>query len=325
MDDNNHKTGWHSYLPVTGYLLMIVYYAPSVFSRFLTAMDNASWNSLRSFVFAFIFSLIFFGIIYLLSLKKNINYFEAPIQSNKFLSITIFLVKFILVYFAFYYLFSKFFTDKVFILIGKYYLPLLEGILNTILISILAIILGTIIGGVSAFFLASYPSRSFTKIVLNILIYVLLSIPALVLIQLIYYTGNISSLFTVSVIALSINLSPFVSKILTSSLGNIPNDQINSAKAFGFSKFDIMKKFKFPFIVKYSLQPLLVEYYTTIKLSSLVSVIGMAESFHKTQDVIKETQDPMSGYVLLSICYIILVIPIAIFADYFERKIRANH
>ena len=151
------------------------------------------------------------------------------------------------------------------------------------------------------------------------LIYVLLGIPALVLLYVTYYSG-IQSIFWAAVIALSINLSPFVAKIVSASIRNISPEQIDSAIAFGYSPRQITKYFKIGFVIRTSLQPLLVEYYTTIKLSSFAGLIGLAEIYHASQEIIKETQDPITSYIVLAGCYVLIVTPFAILADYLEQK-----
>lgn len=325
--ENNHNSKWGTYLPIVAYVLLIAVNIPKLIAMLTDSLKAPSWENLRSFILALFFSILFFLLLYYYAKRKrkSILTFVNTAAKNKVYNYSLFVIKFILIYLLFYYIFSNFLTNQVFVLGGKYFPNLLQGIWYTISISFCSILLGTLIGAIASYFLTSYEDFSFTKVVVNIAVYVMLSIPALVLIQLIYYTGNINSVFLVSVVALAINLSPFVSKILTSSLNNIPIDQVNSGKAFGFSKYEIAKKIKLPFIVKHSLQSLLVEYYTTIKLSSLVGTIGMLESFHTTQDIVKETQDPISGYILLSICYVFLVIPFAVLADFIEKKIRTNN
>ena len=119
---------------------------------------------------------------------------------------------------------------------------------------------------------------------------------------------------------MSINLLPFVAKIITGSIREIHQDQLNSAIAFGYSPWQVTRYFKLGFVIRHSFQPLLVQYYTTIKLSSFAGLIGLTEIYHASQEIIKETQDPTTSYFVLASAYVIIVTPFAILADYFERK-----
>src|ERR1051325_2502992 len=196
------------------------------------------------------------------------------------------------------------------------------GIVLTFLVSLLSIIFGTI-GGVCLALLIAGRKRVIVSMLLDSpmlsLIYVLLGIPALVLLYLTYYSG-VQSIFWSAVIALSINLSPFVAKIVAGSIRNISPEQIDSATAFGYSPRQIFIYFDVGFVFRTSLQPVLVEWYTTIKLSAFAGLIGLAETYHASQEIIKETKDPVPSYIVLAGCYVCIVTPLAIFADYLEQK-----
>ena len=196
------------------------------------------------------------------------------------------------------------------------------GIILTFLVSLLSIVFGTIGGVVLALLIAKRKTTVLSMVVDSptlSLIYVLLGIPALVLLYLTYYSG-VHSIFWSAVIALSINLLPFVAKIITGSIREIHQDQLNSAIAFGYSPWQVTRYFKLGFVIRHSFQPLLVQYYTTIKLSSFAGLIGLTEIYHASQEIIKETQDPTTSYFVLASAYVIIVTPFAILADYLERK-----
>ena len=196
------------------------------------------------------------------------------------------------------------------------------GIKLTLEVSLLSIIFGSIVGIVAALIIARRKGLLSSTLIdspMMSLIYILLGIPALVLLYLTYYSG-MQSIFWSAVVALSINLSPFVAKIVTASIRNISQEQINSAVAFGYTPRQITRYFKIGFVIRHSLQPLLVEYYTTIKLSSFAGLIGLTEIYHASQEIIKETQDPITSYIVLASAYVLIVSPFAILADYLEQK-----
>ncbi len=322
----NSKLPIISYLmAIVAYFLIIYYYFPMVFGDVLNSISSPSWANSKQILIPLFFTAIIL-LAYFFASKSNINSeVTDSTKKNKSHQIGVFivwLVRFLFVFSLLYYLFSNVITDKVIDLITKYPTPILRGIGMTILVSICSIVLGSGLGCLMAFILTSSNEINFIKSVVSSLIYVLLSIPALVIILVTYYSGNSNSIFLVSVFALSINLSPFVAKIIASSISNIPKNQIDAAKGFGFNKFKILRKFTIPFVIRHSLQPLLVEYYTTIKLSSLAGYIGLVEAFHTSQEIIKLEQDPLSAYIILTICYVILVAPIAIFADALEKWYR---
>ena len=128
---------------------------------------------------------------------------------------------------------------------------------------------------------------------------------------------------TVAIIALGINLSPFVSKIISAGINNIEGDYLDAARAFGYKQSKIFWYFKIPLIYKQSMQPLLVQWYTTIKLSSLASVIGVTEVLNRSQQVIYATYQTEHVYMILAVCYMLIVIPIALLADLMKNKVES--
>ena len=196
------------------------------------------------------------------------------------------------------------------------------GLYFTIAVSLISIACGSALGLLAAFVITRRKGMLISTLIdapIMSVIYVLLGIPALVLLYLTYY-GWMQSIFWSAVVALSINLSPFVAKIVAGSIRNISPEQINSATAFGYSKRQINIHFRLWFVIRTSLQPVLVEWYTTIKLSAFAGLIGLTEIYHASQEIIKETQDPVTSYIVLAGCYVLVVTPFAIFADYLEQK-----
>lgn len=214
------------------------------------------------------------------------------------------------------------FNPKPIETIRVYWSLIKTGIVLTFLVSALSIFLGTVGGVFFALLIARRKTMWISMLVDSptmSLIYVLLGIPALVLLYMTYYSG-VQSIFWAAVIALSINLVPFVTKIISGSIQEIEEQQLNSAIAFGYSPWQVTRYFKLGFVLRHSLQPLLVQYYTTIKLSSFAGLIGLSEIYHASQEIIKETQDPVTSYFVLASAYVIIVMPFAILADYLEQR-----
>lgn len=254
--------------------------------------------------------------------NKNVSHTSKPYQPT----FRIILLTLVFVIFGT-FLILQYENPKVFELIGNNLHILWVGIKCTFLVSIVSIVCGSTVGILGALVITRKKGNIFLTLIdssIMSVIYILLGIPALVLLYLIYYSGINISVFTASAIALSINLSPFVAKIVAASIRNISQEQIDSATAFGYSQKQITRYFKIGFVVRNSIQSLLVEYYTTIKLSSLAGLISLVEIYHVSQDIIKDTQDPISSYIILSICYIIIVTPIAVLVDYLENRWRSK-
>jgi polar amino acid transport system permease protein len=198
------------------------------------------------------------------------------------------------------------------------------GIWCTISVSFFAILFGSLIGAIVAVIIAIPKRNPFLFLIdygLLSVIYILLGIPAIVFLFICYYGPTRSlPIFWASVVALSINLAPFVAKIVLASLRNISEEQKASAIAFGYNRWQRFWFFEVLFVIKNAGQALLVEYYTTIKLSSLASIFALYETYHAAADIIAQTYDPVSAYIIMAIAYVSIVTWIAILADYLAQK-----
>jgi ABC-type amino acid transport system permease subunit len=216
--------------------------------------------------------------------------------------------------------------DGVWSVVRQNYPLLLAGIGKTLAVSLLAIFFGTLLGSFAAYILTKEshsPWLTAAKVLIESSVYLLLALPAILIIFLTYYGWSIrwNALWFIATVALAVNLSPFVAKIVAGSLNSISKEQIAAARAFGYSEWQIFKFFKVKYVILTSAQSLLVEYYTTIKLSSLTAYIGFGEVLHASQDIIKETQDPVTAYAVLALCYAAIVLPVALVADHFNRNV----
>jgi ABC-type amino acid transport system permease subunit len=198
-----------------------------------------------------------------------------------------------------------------------------RGMTCTIAVSFLAILLGSTIGIVFALVLAIPKRNVFLSLIdsaLLSLIYILLGIPAIGFLFVCWYGTPLKNIFLASVLALGINLAPFVAKIVLASIRNISSEQIAAAISFGYSRWQRFWFFEVLFVVKNAGQALLVEYYTTIKLSSLASIFSLYETYHAIDDIRGNTYDPVSAYIIMALCYVAIVTWIAVLADYLAQK-----
>lgn len=202
-----------------------------------------------------------------------------------------------------------------------------RSILVTVELSLLSIVLGTLLGVVIGSVRhygrdrpLGYPFWGLATAYL----YVFLALPALVLLVWMYYClplfgVHIDSFWT-AVIALGVNLSPFAAEIFRSGLSNIPAGELDAARAMGYTRMQIVLLFVIPQVFRNSVPPLMGQYYTTIKMSSLASVIGVFEIINTAQEVINDTYKTLEVYTVVALCYALVVIPFAVLAKRYEDR-----
>lgn len=214
-----------------------------------------------------------------------------------------------------------------FLALWEYRGVFLKSIWVTIQLSALSILIGTVLGiliGLGRHYgknrKLTYPIWSFC----TLYVYIQLAIPALVLLVWMYYClplfGIQIDAFWTAALALGINLSPFAAEIFRSGLSNIPGGELQAARATGYTPAQVFIHFSLPQFFRNSMPPLMGQYYTTVKLSSLASVIGVFEIINTSQEVINATYKTLEVYTVVALCYALIVIPFAIVAKRYEDR-----
>ncbi len=199
---------------------------------------------------------------------------------------------------------------------------LLGGLLTTISVSIVSLILAAILG-----LIVTLPTLSIKKSInyINITyVEIFRSIPVLVLLLWIYYGlpsifgGSLSfNPFVAGVITLVLHESAFISEIYRSGIQAINKGQVEAAKALGLNKSLVFFKIVLPQAIRIITPALLNQGIYILKMSSLISVIGLSDLTRRANELIVTTYRPLEIYTFLVLEYLVLVL----IASYFVRKI----
>ncbi len=201
---------------------------------------------------------------------------------------------------------------------------LLSGLYITILISFFSIIFSLTIG----FFIA-LPALSKNKYLLGInRVYVELvrAIPLLVLLLWVYYglpilVGLSLSPFMAGVVSLAISDSAFEAEIFRGGISSIPIGQHEASKSLGLNSWQRMRLIIFPQALRFILPPIGNQFVYIIKMSSLVSIVGLADLTRKANELVVNVYRPLEIYTFLVLEYLILIIFITYFVRLLEKKL----
>ena len=166
---------------------------------------------------------------------------------------------------------------------------LLSGLTTTIYISIVSIIISIILG-----LLIAIPSLAKSKFLtyLNVgYVEIVRAIPLLVLILWIYYglpimTGISFSPFVSGIIALSISESAFQAEIFRAGINSIKKSQWEAGSSLGLSFFSKLRLVILPQAIKNILPAIGNQFVYVLKMSSLVSIIGIGDLTRKANELV---------------------------------------
>lgn len=204
---------------------------------------------------------------------------------------------------------------------------LLSGLTTTLFISITSIIISIIIG-----FLVALPSLYKNKFLsyLNIAyVEIVRAVPLLVLILWVYYglpiiSGISFSPFVSGIIALSISESAFQAEIFRAGINSIKKTQWEAGSSLGLTFFKRLRFVIMPQAIKNILPALGNQFIYVLKMSSLVSIIGIGDLTRKANELIVSTYRPLEIYTFLILEYLILILIISFFVRRFERKLKQD-
>ncbi len=126
----------------------------------------------------------------------------------------------------------------------------------------------------------------------------------------------------IGVLLLSVFEGAYLGEILRGGVESIPRTQWESARAVGFSPFQVYRYVIFPQALRRVLPAMAGLFVSLIKDSSLLNVIGVAEYFYNTKAFISRSYAGLEGYVPLALGYLILTIPVAWLSHWLEKRFR---
>ena len=202
---------------------------------------------------------------------------------------------------------------------------LLSGLTTTIYISVVSIIISMILG-----MLVALPSLSKNKFLsyLNITyVEIVRAIPLLVLILWVYYglpimTGISFSPFVSGIIALSISESAFQAEIFRAGINSIKKAQWEAGSSLGLSFLNKLRFVIMPQAIKNILPAIGNQFVYVLKMSSLVSIIGIGDLTRKANELVVTTYRPLEIYTFLIFEYLILILIVSYFVRKFEKKLK---
>lgn len=186
----------------------------------------------------------------------------------------------------------------------------IQGLLNTILLSLLVVPLG-LLGGIVLALLAHSRSR-FIRWPLIAWVDFFRAFPPLVLLILLFaglpFAGLELGGFACVAIAFFLNTGAYYGEILRAGIESIPNGQIEAARSTGLSRLQAMIYIVLPQAVRNVLPDLLSNTLEVVKLTSLGSVVAVPELLYQARQAQSLTFNP-TPIVMAAVVYFLILWP----------------
>lgn len=200
---------------------------------------------------------------------------------------------------------------------------LIAGTFNTLAMSFLALLISIVVGLLIAIpgIAKNKPLRATNYAYVEIV----RSIPLLPLILWVYYglpeiAGIQFDYFWAGVFALALSDSAFEAEIFRAGIQSIPKGQAEASSTVGLNYFQSMRYVILPQAIRRILPALGNQFAYMVKMSALVSVIGLQELTRRANELIVTEYRALEIYSVLIIEYLVIILIIGQFVRWLERK-----
>ena len=198
------------------------------------------------------------------------------------------------------------------------------GYKYTIALSLTAICISIVLGLLVALpgLSSKKPLRRFNRVYVELV----RAVPILVMILWVYYglpqiLGITITVFWAGVIALALSDSAFEAEIFRAGIQSIDKGQYEASHTIALSYFDTMRFIILPQAVRRILPALGNQLVYMLKMSSLVSVIGMQELTRKANELVVTEYRPLEIYTILLLEYLVLILIVSAGVRWLERRL----
>jgi polar amino acid transport system permease protein len=199
---------------------------------------------------------------------------------------------------------------------------ILEGVLNTIIVSIVTLIGSLVVGFL--FYLLSISNNKYFQALTDVFTEIVYGTPLLVLVVIMAFViGPAFGTFNrnlMGYMALIIYMTPYMKNIYKSSIASIGEDQYMAMDLFGFTPWQRYRYIIIPQVVRVLMPPMMNNFSMIIKGSALLNVLSYGELFYAVRVAQSKTFAFVEGYMLMWILYLVITIPLSQVTKYIERR-----
>jgi polar amino acid transport system permease protein len=212
---------------------------------------------------------------------------------------------------------------------------LLAGLLASLELAAGGYLLGLVIGVGGAF--GKLYGGPILRDLLEIYTTLIRAVPELVLILLLYYAGTdaVNQLFLLiglpavdisglaaGIFVIGIVQGAYSTEVLRGAIKAVPSGQIEAARAYGMSPFQVLRRVTLPVMLPYAIPGLSNLWMIATKDTALLAVVGFSELTLVTRQAAGSTKAYMTFYLAAGVLYLLVTLFSNIIIGFIERHAR---
>lgn len=200
---------------------------------------------------------------------------------------------------------------------------LLEGTVVTLKLVVISLIIAMVIGLISG--LMSTSLNRLLRLVATLYVDIIRGTPLLVQVYFIYFGLPVFldmriPAMTAGIIAISLNAGAYISEIFRAGINSISNGQHEAARSLGLTRFQTMRLVVLPQATRRMIPTFVNQFIITIKDTSLLSAIGIAELTQSGEIIISSNFRAFEIWGVVGIFYLIIIVLLSRASRFIERR-----
>lgn len=196
-----------------------------------------------------------------------------------------------------------------------------DGLLVTLEVAVISIVFSFIIGGILGvirFLRIPYLSK-----IVGLIIDIIRNLPLLLIIFFTYFAlpqiGIQFSIFWSAVVAMTIFESAMLSEIIRGGIEAVPKGQMEAGRSTGLNIAQTMYYIVLPQGIKLMVPPLVSQFVSLIRDTSLAVVISLPELTHNSKIIYAQYPSTvLVMFIIMTVCYFAICYSLSLFAKRFE-------
>ena len=127
--------------------------------------------------------------------------------------------------------------------------------------------------------------------------------------------------FTAGVIALSLNAGAYLSEVFRGGIQAVSAGQMEAARSLGMPYRTAMLRIILPQALRVAIPSIVNQCCITIKDTSIISVIGLAELTMRGQQIIARTYRSFEVWILVGVLYFIIIYAVTKLSQVMEKRL----
>ena len=216
-------------------------------------------------------------------------------------------------------------ADNSFFGLLKSTLPLLlEGLKMTVILTIISIACALVLGVI--FGLMRVSRSIWLRAIGTTFVDIFRGTPLLVQAFFIYFgipaaLGFEMSAFTAGIITLSLNAGAYMTEIVRGGILSVDKGQMEASRSLGVGYLPTMRKVILPQAVRTMIPSYINQFVITLKDTSILSVIGIAELTQTGRIIIARNFQSFQMWLIIGIIYFIVIMALTKLSDRLEKRI----